>query len=264
MEPTMPTIRRAIDDWRKLFPFRDYMNTELAEERYAELVGAVLRHVPAGGSVLDFGAGPCDTLGILRQLGFSCAACDDLMDPWHQGEGAREKILAYTRAAGIDFRKIEGPGLPFHEPVFDLVMMHDVLEHLHDSPRELLNDMLALAKPEGLFFTTVPNAVNLRKRLAVLRGRTNLPAYDGFYWTPGPWRGHVREYTRGDLESLCEYLGLDIVELRAADHMLDKLSPLLRRVYRSATSWLPGLKDTWLLVGRKRRGWAPRRTASEL
>ena len=58
-----------------------------------------------------------------------------------------------------------------------MVMSHDVLEHLHHSPRDLLNDLCELIKPNALLFITVPNAVNIRKRIDVLRGKTNLPDY---------------------------------------------------------------------------------------
>jgi hypothetical protein len=34
--------------------------------------------------------------------------------------------------------------LPFDKCSFDMIMLHDVLEHLHDSPRDLLNDLFEL------------------------------------------------------------------------------------------------------------------------
>jgi len=104
-----------------------------------------------------------------------------------------------------------------------MVMCHDVLEHLHDSPRELLNDLAELIKPTGLLFITVPNAVNIRKRISVLVGNTNHPRFDTYYWYPGPWRGHVREYVRKDLELLCQYLGFTIEQLNGCHHMLHVL-----------------------------------------
>ena len=70
-----------------------------------------------------------------------------------------------------------------------MVMLNHVVEHLHDFPRDLLNDLLTLVKPSGLLFITVPNAGNVRKRLDLLRGKTNLPPYEGYYWYPGRWRG---------------------------------------------------------------------------
>src|SRR4030042_560440 len=71
---------------------------------------------------------------------------------------------------GIDFKLSNNGYILFEKSSFDMLMMHDVLEHLHDSPRDLLNDLLELVKPEGYLFITVPNAVNIKKRISVLFG----------------------------------------------------------------------------------------------
>jgi SAM-dependent methyltransferase len=138
-----------------------------------------------------------------------------------------------------------------------MVMLHDVLEHLHDSPRGLLNDLLTLVRPGGLLFITVPNAVNIRKRLLVVTGRTNLPSFDSYYWYPGSWRGHIREYVREDLIKLAQYLNVEKLDVRGCDHMLWKLPRRLVPLYRLGTSIFPGLKDSWSLVARKPANWEP-------
>jgi SAM-dependent methyltransferase len=153
--------------------------------------------------------------------------------------------------------------LPFNKNSFDMIMLHDVIEHLHDSPRDLLNDLLELAKPNGLLFVTVPNAVNIRKRIDVLVGKSNLPRFEGYYWCPGPWRGHVREYVRNDLVLLADYLNLEVLELRGCDHMLEKLPSRIRPVYHFVTNYFPGWKDSWLLVARKMQGWSVKKTPAK-
>jgi hypothetical protein len=90
-----------------------------------------------------------------------------------------------------------------------------------------------------------------------LFGRTNLPSFESFYWYPGPWRGHVREYVKDDLYKLCEYLSLTILELRGCDHMLERIHPALRSFYLGATWIAPSWKDSWLLVARKPADWTP-------
>ena len=94
-------------------------------------------------------------------------------------------------------------------------MCCDVLEHLHDSPRPILGALVDTVRSGGFLVVTVPNAVNLRKRIAVATGKSNLPDFQVFYWYPGDWRGHVREYTHGDLRMLAENLGLAVVELNS-------------------------------------------------
>ena len=209
--------------------------------------------------MLDFGAGPCDKTAIIAALGYDCTAADDLGDEWHQLGENREEILTFARSFGIKYVQLFGETLPFAPDTYDMVMLHDVLEHLHNSPRRLLIDLLDSVRAEGYLFITVPNHVNLRKRLDVLRGRTSLPKYPTYYWYPDPWRGHVREYTRGDCESLAEYLDLEIVELRGMHQMLGQVPPRFLRLYLQFSRLVPDVRDTWLLVARKRPGWNPKR-----
>jgi len=209
--------------------------------------------------VLDVGCGPCDKAALLQSLGYSCSGYDDLGDEWHRKPGNREAILAFARDSGIDFHLASGASMPFAPQYFDMVMSHDMLEHLHDSPRELLNDLVELIRPGGLLFLTVPSAVNIAKRLRVLRGQTNHPPYPGYYWFPGSWRGHVREYCRRDLELLSGYLGLELLELGTCDHMLRNVPARWRSAYLLATRIFPDWKDSWRLVAMRPEGWTPRR-----
>lgn len=253
------TPEQAWQDVRKIFPFEGMM--EETRESTFNIVRTLARHLPPGARVLDLGTGPCEKPAVARAFGFACAATDDHQDAWYQIGDNREKIHAFARQAGVEFRTSDGKSVPFEKGAFDCAMMHDVLEHLHDSPREMLNDLLECVKPEGLFFTTVPNAGNVRKRLAVLAGGTNHPPFRHYYWYPGPWRGHVREYVRADLRALAGFLGLEILELRGCHHMTRRRVPgWMRPFYFAATAVFDGLRDSWLLVARKPKGWAPRRT----
>jgi 2-polyprenyl-3-methyl-5-hydroxy-6-metoxy-1,4-benzoquinol methylase len=248
-------VEDAIPLVQEKFPIRQYLRAE--DGSYQQVARTVLRYLNPGATILDFGSGPCDKTGVLQVLGYRCSAYDDLQDEWHKVEGIREQILGFAAGLGIDFRMATGGALPFESESFDMVMAHHVLEHFHNSPRELLNELVRLIKPGGYLFITVPNAVNIRKRLFVIMGKTNMMNFDYYYWCPGPWRGHVREYTRGDLASLAAHLGIEMVELRGVDHMLSRLPGPLRPVYRGATMAFPGFKDTWSLVARKPQGWVP-------
>jgi SAM-dependent methyltransferase len=142
----------------------------------------------------------------------------------------------------------------------DMVMIHDVLEHLDDSPRELLNRLLTLVRPGGYLFATVPNAANIRKRISAVIGRTIHPPYDMYYWCPGEWRGHVREYVKDDVMKLGANLGLSNVEVFSAHHMIERKVPSpARPMYRALTSVFPGWRDTWSLIATKPAGWVPRK-----
>ena len=187
---------------------------------YSNISNTIKKYLDCGSKILDFGSGPCDKTAVIQSLGYKCSAFDDLQDDWHLEDNNKEKIINFVKDFNIDFRLASNGYLPFEKESFDMVMLHDVLEHLHDSPRELLNDLAELIKPNGLLFITVPNDINIRKRLAVLMGKTNLPNFATYYWYPGPWRGHVREYVKNDLKMLCEFLGFKINELHSCHHML--------------------------------------------
>lgn len=236
------------------FPFEGYMNP--ASGGYLNVAQTVRRHLPPGSSILDFGCGPCDKTAVLQLMGYECSGYDDLQDEWHREGDGREKILAFARECGVDFREPVGGELPFEKHSFDMVMMHDVLEHLHGSPRHILGHLMEFLKPEGLLFVTVPSAVNIRKRIDVLFGKTNMPRFEEYYWTDTPWRGHVREYVKDDLEKLAGYLDLEKLELRSCDHMLEKIPPAARPAYLRVTNLFPGWKDSWMLVAGKKPGWS--------
>ena len=249
------TPRQAIQVVKSRFPFKGYPDE--MEDSYLHVADVVRRYLLPGSRILDFGSGPCDKVAVLQLLGYSCAGCDDLQDPWHSIPGNLEKIMAFIQEFGIRFQAAGSSTVPFEKNYFDMVMLHDVLEHLHDSPRELLTSLLECAKPEGLLFVTVPNAANIRKRLALLRGRTNHAVFDDYYWFEGPWRGHVREYVRDDLARLASHLDLDILELRGCDHMLANVSALTRLAFTFLSGIFPDWKDSWVLVARKRKNWSP-------
>ena len=250
----MKEIRDAIKTVREAFPFPGYI--DLTQYACANIATTVLRQLPMGSRILDFGSGPCDKTATLSVLGYNCTAIDDLSDGWHLEEGNRDKIISFARQMGIDLHvSADIPALE-NESGYDLIMVTDVIEHMHESPRRLLNQLLLKLKPNGLLLITVPSAVNLRKRLAVLVGRTNYPPFDSFFWCD-QWRGHVREYTMHDLDSLAEHMGLHCCELRGCDHMIQKVPYRLRMAYKFVTFFAPGWKDSWLLLARKPATWKP-------
>lgn len=238
----------------------EWIATYAARHRdaYEHIISTIERHLPRGSQILDFGAGLCDKTVLVQLRGYRCTAADDFGNPLNTEEGYSEGVRDFARSFGVEVAQVEGD-LPFSPHSFDMVMMHDVIEHLHDSPRELLNDLVERLRPGGLLFITVPSAVNIRKRIDVLFGRSNLPRYDTYYWYPGPWRGHVREYARGDLEALNTFLGMNLVELHPCHHMLSVVPKRILPLYRAVTAVFRDWRDSWCYVGRKPLDWKSRR-----
>jgi 2-polyprenyl-3-methyl-5-hydroxy-6-metoxy-1,4-benzoquinol methylase len=258
----MMTIKDAINLTKAKFPFRDYIT--LAADAHVNIAKTVMRYLHQGDTLLDFGCGPCDKTAVLQLLGFKCYGYDDYQDAWHKIETHRKKILTFVKDLGINFiSQIDAKSSPANE-TFDMIMLHDVLEHLHDSPRNLLNDLLEMVTPEGYLYITVPNAANIKKRIRVLCGKTNMERFDSYYWYPGQFRGHIREYVKDDLVQLCNFLNLTIIELHGVDHMVDKKLPkYIGIIYKAVTNIFPGWKDSWQLVAKKNRNWKPQKNISK-
>jgi SAM-dependent methyltransferase len=239
------------------FPYSGYVETGI--DATNNIAATVAKYLEPGAKILDFGSGPCDKTAVIQSLGYQCSAFDDLRDDWHLMGDNRSQILEFAKSFGIDFNLAENGYLPFEKESFDMVMMHDVLEHLHDSPRVLLNDLAELVKPGGLLFLTVPSAVNIKKRLEVLLGRTNLPEFSTYYWAPGAWRGHIREYAKNDMVMLSKYLEFSVEELGGCHHMLSVLPNKVRSPYQWLTQVFPDWRDSWMLVARKPQSWQSKR-----
>jgi len=249
------TVDAAIAKVEDAFPVRGYM--EKMDSSYRNVAEVVLRNLAPGSSILDFGSGPCEKAAILSVLGYKCSAHDDLEDEWHLMDDNVARIEAFAKMFGVNFSRGDGKTIPFERESFDMVMLHCVVEHLHDSPRYLLNSLIKLLRPGGLLFITVPNAGNIRKRWLLLSGGTNYPRFEAYYWSRNSWRGHVREYVISDLAKLSAYLRLETVELRSCHHRIAQLGPVFRAIFRGVTVLLPAWRDSWSLVCRKPIAWAP-------
>jgi SAM-dependent methyltransferase len=251
-------IFSVLREVRAAHPIRGYVKPDAEYGGTLDTIQLVLRNVPRGGRILDFGAGGADKTAALARLGYEMHAFDDLCDPWHLSNDNWRKIISFAESFGVHYhRAVAGEPFPYQPDSFDMVILDNVMEHLHDSPKGLLEELRKLIKPGGVLFISVPNAGNLRKRIAVLLGRTNMPRFDYFYWKDGPWRGHVREYVRDDMEKLARYLNLTPVELGGFHSLIGTIPRKYRRPWRALTAVFPNWSDSWKLVGRKEPGSRP-------
>ena len=129
--------------------------------------------------------------------------------------------------------------IPFADESFDLVMLTDVIEHLHD-PFRTFKEARRILKPNGLFYLTTPNHANLKNRVKLLLGQSAYPALEEFLVTcrfragnKNVYDGHIREYTAGEIKSMLHAVDLKLGFL--------KLYPTMRPACH-ITGWelLPG------------------------
>lgn len=243
-----------------MFPFHEYLDQDFDMGATA-LAEFVIRVAPSPATLLDIGAGPMDTTAVFARLGYECFAVDDLGDPWHGLGDNVARIQEYAKSQGICFYRQSAPSyeIPFEIGSFDVVMLNSVIEHLHESPRDLLTTAFRYAKVGGVVVVTMPNAVNLRKRLSVLCGRTNYPPVEGFFHSVGGWRGHVREFTLDETRYILEQAGGGTILATTFHAVLSARigNPLARMAFIALTRRFPTLRSHIVVVSRKDDDWRP-------
>jgi len=251
----MKTNKELVTSHIREFPFENYTVSKSQNRKrvaYEETLHTIQRFVKPGSAILDFGSGPCDKTVLIQKKGYRCSACDDLSDEWHLKDDNRERIQEYAESNGVSFHLMKDFDLPYDKCSFDMIMLHNVLEHIVDSPKPIIEKLISLLKDGGLLYVVIPNLANLRKRISLLVGRTNLAPFDLYYHYPGQWRGPKREYVRGDLEKLAKYAGTEILLLKTVHHMLFRLPRALQLPYRILCSIIPDSKDTWSMIAKKK------------
>jgi SAM-dependent methyltransferase len=109
-----------------------------------------------------------------------------------------------------------GEGLPFPDAVFDLILSHEVLEHVQDD-RLTVKEVVRSLRPGGRLVVFAPNRGYLFETHGIyLRGSYRFGNIPLVNYLPRPWRDrlapHVRIYTRRDLERLFEGLPVRFIK----------------------------------------------------
>jgi len=257
---TSSTIWATIVQVQTVFPFKNYI-TEGMRQGLAHIIQQIAQYMTCDGQrLLDIGCGPMDKTAVFQQLGFECYAVDDLLDPWHRRNDNLELILEFADRMGVHFhlQSDDDYSIPFPTNSFDVVTIFDVIEHLHESPRSILNSAGLHLKDGGVLCIAMPNAVNLRKRLSVFLGSTNYVPIDQFFLNSGRWRGHVREYTLAEMVYICKATGFEVLSATAYEGpAYDKLKSPILQLYLLFTQMMPTLRSSLCVVALKPAGWMP-------
>ena len=159
-----------MNELKEIFPFENYIKEYSAGDPYKTVFSIATQYLPNKSNVLDFGSGPCDKTAIVALLGHNCIAYDDMQDQWHKESDNSRKILEFSKNIGIEYINTLESGISSQDVVFDMIMLNDVIEHLHESPKDILLSLVDLLKDDGILFITVPNAGNIKKRIILLTG----------------------------------------------------------------------------------------------
>jgi SAM-dependent methyltransferase len=154
-----------------------------------------------------------------------------------------------------------GEALPFPEGSFDLVLSHEVIEHVQDD-RQAVVEMVRALRPGGRLVLFCPNrGYPFETHGIYWRGRYHFGNIPLVNYLPRRWRDrlapHVRVYTSGDLQRLFQDLPLRVVQrtiiFGAYDNVIARF-PWLGRLLRGLLQALErtplrvfGLSHLWVL-----------------
>lgn len=95
----------------------------------------------------------------------------------------------------------------FEDNFFDVITMTDVFEHLTE-PKQVLNEVRRVLKPDGILFIKVPNALFNVLKLRVLKLFGRLKDYDIF-----DSYEHVVHYSHSTLKKMIEGQGFKVMKI---------------------------------------------------
>ncbi len=200
-------------------------STAIFEKQHSQQ--AALRGVPS----LVWRAGQERRLGLIRQwapLDGARALVDGCGVGMYvrslQGQGAQvwgldvehEHVMeAVANAPDAGLCQATGEALPYPDGVFDLVLSHEVIEHVQDD-RAYAAEMVRVLQPGGRAITFCPNRLYpFETHGHYWRGQYHFGNTPVINWLPNPLRNrlapHVRAYTRAGLRSLFDGLPTRIV-----------------------------------------------------
>jgi SAM-dependent methyltransferase len=154
-----------------------------------------------------------------------------------------------------------GEHLPFPDSTFDLVLSHEVLEHVQDD-QQAVNEIIRVLKSGGRLALFVPNrGYPFETHGLYWKGTYHFGNIPLINYLPRVWRDrlapHVNVYTRNDLERL--FAGKPVkfiyrtVIFGAYDNIIAR-SPTLGNVIRSVLQWMEktplrglGLSHFWVV-----------------
>lgn len=248
-------LRRWLTEHEDLFPHTDALDVVIPWLNYR-----ITSTFEQGGVQVDLGGGLNIANGVLAEMGMKVWVVDLVEEYFPQSsmhtEGTEQ--VAFLEDKGVQFIRADLVTCNlldhFSPESVDVFSSYHTLEHLHHSPRRMLESSLEALKPGGRVFFEVPNAANLLKRGKLLAGRTNYAPYEGF-WSVDTYYGHVREYSVADLLYLAEQLHLadaQVVGKNWFGALYSKVpSPRLAALIDEALQRRPGLCGSLFLSGRK-------------
>jgi 2-polyprenyl-3-methyl-5-hydroxy-6-metoxy-1,4-benzoquinol methylase len=202
------------ESWQKDYPLLNLTEAEIDDNSSLK---KMLRLVGDGKQVLDVG---CAT-GYLARLMASHNCQVTGIEISEEAAKVAEQFCEKVIVADLDYTPITDLLI---EPLFDVAVFGDVLEHLRD-PWRVLHDVQRILKPGGYVVASIPNVAHGAVRLALWQGQFKYETYGLLDNT------HLRFFTRRTVEELFEQTG----------YFVDVIDPTKLPIF-SQSDWAPAVR----------------------
>lgn len=165
--------------------------------------------LPSGAKVLEVGCGAGQFIRAVRK------ARPELLC---FGSDISQEAIAEAQSYndGVRYQLSEGDRLPFNDGEFSAVLIFDVLEHV-TNPEKFLVEIKRVLRLGGLVYAFVPcegDALSLWHWLDVVHMKHDLTTKHA---------GHIQFFSRANLFTLYEKSGFSIKRVRYSEHFLGQL-----------------------------------------
>jgi SAM-dependent methyltransferase len=197
----------------------------------------VERYAQNKGSILDVGAGKGHLLVAAKQRGWQPIGYD--VD--------EKSEIPISRKIGVDIVCGDFVKIPWHRDSFDVVYMHQVIEHLK-SPVPYLDTIHSILKKGGVFFIAQPNIHSLAAIVKYGLEKIGLrKRYVGAYYGT---EGHLWYYTPRTMAFALRKSGFQVLSMRSGHKARPHQSAFKRFLLRNIVEVIPW-KSTFLVIARK-------------
>lgn len=176
--------------------------------------------------ILDIGGARGANMVMLRRLGRHDLHLVDRFDRTETELLANREhpTRRMWEQAGVDVKEcdVTRDPLPYTDNTFDVITATDLIEHFTVSSRRFFAEVYRVLKPGGLLVTGCPNVANLQNRIKIMLGGS---VHSGlkFWHNTDHYRGHIREFTPGEIQQILEGAGFEVVSRRMGEEQLDSV-----------------------------------------
>jgi SAM-dependent methyltransferase len=177
-------------------------------------------------TILDVGGARGAMLLMLKQLGHAGLHLVDRFDRMEREiiEDRKHPTVEIWERFGVDVKEcdVAKQRLPYADATFDVISAVDLIEHFGESSRGFFAELYRVLRPGGVLLTGCPNVANLQNRIKLLLGKS-VHSSLGIWHNAHHYRGHLREFTLSEVESMVTAAGFEVVRRRMGEEQLDSV-----------------------------------------